>query len=56
MICKCGHKESSHSPIKSDTDFCYTCHEYKGYLEACHNFIPDNLKYLEMKALEKENV
>lgn len=51
--CKCGHKKEKHS---AQADYCFPCFEEKindmvGLKDTSwvHNFIPDNLKYLEEK-------
>jgi len=56
LICKCDHKKEYHyKKTRTEFAFCAFCKYTWDTREECkHDFIADNLKYLEMLSKEKE--
>ena len=59
--CKCGHKRSDHNMTTAyinGENFCKMCNlaemfPSNRFSNCFHKYTPDNLKYLEQKALDK---
>ena len=50
MICECGHGRDKHYNVPTIVGCSADSSDPKFFCPCC-NFIPDNLKYLEMKAM-----
>lgn len=50
--CRCGHHENKHGTI-TGKPVCWQCHDEYNGTHVLHEFVADNLKYLEIKADEK---